>query len=90
MDNRGRGGTACCSAKKLPYGFLDRVPYNGTAYAKYPDLAKILSESPCDASFNVLSDNLFCGGGATGIGPTDAFLAKVKSVATNNTVRAVC
>ena len=63
FDNRGGGGTGCVGAGKMPYMFLARVPYaTSTAWAKYPDLANILNDDPCEAMHNNMSNNHLCGG----------------------------
>ena len=89
MDDRGGSGTRCCGAGKLPYSFLARVPYNGSAYAKYPGLGDILHDDPCLPKHNVFSDNVLCGGSSS-IGVSASDLQKWGSVAVNNTVRATC
>ena len=63
FDNRGGGGSGCAQAGRLPYDFLARVPYaSSPAWQKYPDLANLLSDEPCLAKYNNLSNNILCGG----------------------------
>jgi len=40
------------------YGKLNRVPYKGPAYAKYPNLAKIMDEEPLSPRYNVIQQNI--------------------------------
>ena len=42
------------------YKFLHRVPYNKAPYTKYPHLANILSDSPCEPKYWNLSSNVYC------------------------------
>jgi hypothetical protein len=59
MDDRGGSGSKCCAEGKLPYSFLSRVPYNTSkAWARYPDLAKILDDEPCSPRHNIISGNI--------------------------------
>ena len=63
FDNRGGGGSRCAAPGHMPYDFLFRVPFNtSVAWAKYPNLPTILSDEPCLAKYNNLSNNILCGG----------------------------
>ena len=69
---------------------LDSVPYNtSAAWAKYPDLANILSDEPCTPKYNVISDNILCGG-ATSLGLLPSAVEKEGSTMKNNTVHTHC
>lgn len=63
FDDRGGGGSRCAAPGHLPYDFLFRVPFNSSAaWMKYPNLPTILSDEPCLAKYNNLSNNVLCGG----------------------------
>jgi len=85
MDNRGGDGTKCCTAGRLPYDFLARVPYKSGPWLKYPGLADILNDNPCTPEHNVISNNVLCGG-ATAISLNPAQVAAWGSTMANNTV----
>jgi hypothetical protein len=84
MDERGGGGTSCAKPGHLPYDFLTRVPYKSAAWAKYPDLANILTDDPCTPKHNVISNNVLCDG-ATITGVTPATVSSWGSTMANNT-----
>ena len=42
-----RGGIAGAQGAKVPFAFLQRVPYKSAAWSKYPDMANILDDEPC-------------------------------------------
>ena len=65
--------------------FLGRVPYNTSdAWKKYPGLATILDDDPCEPKHNIISNNIMCGGLKTlGLEPTT--VEKYGSAMTNNT-----
>jgi hypothetical protein len=65
MDNRGQGwDKRGCKPGADPYDFLARVPYNDTtsAWGKYPNLANILTDTPCAPKYNIFTDNIMCNG----------------------------
>ena len=56
LDDRGGGGNGCAHAGRMPYSFLERVPYNCTScpWSKYPGLAgPVLRSYPLEA-FSVI------------------------------------
>ena len=88
FDDRGGHGSGCCDGSKMPFGFLDRVPYNTSkAWKKYPGLANILADAPCEPKHNVISDNILCGGLKTLglVGASPLTVARYGSVMANNT-----
>ena len=90
MDARGGGGSKCVGDGRLPFSFLSRVPYNtSSAWAKYPGLADILSDDPCEPKHNVISDNVLCGG-AQNFSLTPAAVEAWGSEMQNNTAVASC
>ena len=93
FDNRGMGWDKNgCKPGGDPYDFLARVPYadpNGP-YAKYANMTNLLSDDPCRPKYNVLSNNMLCGGAKTITSTSAANIASWGSSATNNTYVAVC
>jgi len=90
VDARGGLGTKCCSAGRLPYEFLFRVPYNtSAAWKKYPDLAGILEDEPCTPKHNRISNNILCGG-VRNFSVDPATIEAWGSEMKNNTVLAAC
>ena len=87
FDDRGGHGSGCCSATKAPFMFLDRMPYKtSAAWKKYPGLAGILSDAPCEPKHNVISNNILCGG-LTTLGPhLQRDVTGYGSIMANNTV----
>jgi hypothetical protein len=64
----------------MPYKFLARVPYNETSgpWSKYPDLANILHDEPCTPKYNVIANNILCGG-LTALGGMGEWVSEVPS-----------
>jgi hypothetical protein len=63
FDDRGGGAgtTKCVAAGSTLAQGLAAVPYaTGVWAARFPDLARILTDAPCAARHNVIVDNAFC------------------------------
>jgi hypothetical protein len=87
FDARGGGGSACVKPDGMPYKFLARVPYNtSAAWKKYPGLADILQDQPCEPKHNRIAGNILCGG-ASSLGLKPETVLKWGSLMENNTVK---
>jgi hypothetical protein len=84
VDDRGGGGSKCCTGGRAPFSFLTRVPYQSAPWLKYPGLTSILTDSPCTPKYNVISNNVLCAGAAIS-GVTPQQLEAWGSTMTNNT-----
>lgn len=87
FDNRGGDGSGCAQGAKVPFAFLQRVPYKSAAWGKYPDMANILDDAPCTPKHNTFENNVLCGSDTTLSGVTGLSAAKWGSVYKNNSVR---
>jgi hypothetical protein len=55
-----------CHKGEDPYDFLKRVPYNVSGpWSKYPHLANITHDDPCDPKYNLIVNNVMCHGAKT-------------------------
>ena len=95
IDNRGMGWdkVACTPPNGILIQFLDRVPYttNQVWKSSFPLLVNITNDTPCQAKYNYIADNILCGlENLSAFDVSPSVFAEWSSVILNNTITEKC